>query len=253
MYVDTSERAKSWPGWEGLRTHAHTVHDGVGHQRIHRLTICMPLARTLLSRYGEFLLVDCTFKVTKYFGRHTIIISIVDEWANAHPTHVCDVPGHREKDWLLAFNNAWTLVTQGYSDLNTPRRVMLMRDREQAIENAWLKSEWPKILSTARCVRHTKWSVAAQKMEDGNPFGPERTKSWYKHVFATCTASFSDGLSATAQLWQDDGDEAGARHILKLARQSDAPLHRWTPIPCPYIASGAGETASKQLIQNVAS
>ena len=157
--------------------------------------------------------------------------------------------------------------------------ALLMRDKEDAIETAWNKSEWNKKSSNARCIRHTKWSTAKQTMDNGEKFGSERADVWYKHVFATCEQSFNDGqcyiptdpqphthtdpptthtliyitlthyegIAITVQRWKDKGDEAGATHIVHLANTSTAPLCKWTPIPCPFIASGAGESLNQVM------
>ena len=87
------EEAKGWPGWENLKTVAHTVDDGRGNLRISILSIASPVAGRLLTNYGDFFIIDCTFKLTKYMGRHTIVMTLVDYCGKAHPSHVNDVPG----------------------------------------------------------------------------------------------------------------------------------------------------------------
>ena len=46
--------------------------------------------------------------------------------------------------------------------------------------------------SPCRCSWHGKMLVSARKMENNQPFGPERAEAWYSCVFATCRASFMD-------------------------------------------------------------
>ena len=70
LYVTLTltEQCKGLPGWENMMTIAED-RDGVQGLQIHRLTIIMPLARELLYRFGDFLLIDATFKLTIYQGR----------------------------------------------------------------------------------------------------------------------------------------------------------------------------------------
>ena len=124
-----------------------------------------------------------------------------------------------------------------------------MRDREEAIETAWSACKWEKVTSTARCSTHSKWSVSKQKMRNGQVFGPHRSDVWNSLVFKTCTESFHDGVGYYVQLWNQQGDTCGAEHLLELAQTSDAPLCKWTPVPCPFVASGAGESVN-QMFKN---
>ena len=215
---------------------------------IHRLTIALPLARRLLAEYGDFLLIDCTFKLTVYQGRSTIFLSVIDRCGHVHPTHVCDVPGHRESDWLAAFNESWRLVGEQRPTGLKPLSALLMRDSEGAIDSAWDKSIWSQQTSTARCTIHSKWNAQSSKMANGQKFGAQRGSQWYKYVFATCSQSFKDGIATTAALWRDKGDDVGADHLIKLANTSEAPLHKWTPTPCPFIAAGGSESIN-QLVK----
>lgn len=89
----------------------------------------MPLASFLLSQYGEFLLIDCTFKLTIYLGRFNIIISVIDRSAHVHPVVYADVPGHREMDWLKVFNYGWELVLDQGPENYKPKVALLMRDK----------------------------------------------------------------------------------------------------------------------------
>ena len=148
--VNALERAKTWPGWGNLSTHTHVVHDRDGKMKINRLTVNMPLARELLAEYGEFILIDCTFKLTIYEGRFTIFISVVDDCGHVHPTHVADVPGHRECDWLESFDSSWDLVKKQCPAGKKLKHALLMRDGEEAITKAWEKSKWPKVSTTGR-------------------------------------------------------------------------------------------------------
>ena len=120
--------------------------------------------------------------------------------------------------------------------------------REEAIDTAWNKSEWPRNTSSGTCTKHAHWNVNKSKMKNGEKFGPKRGQAWYRHVFATCDQSFRDGIAMTAARWREDGDEAGADHIMKLANTSNAPLHRWAPVACPFIASGGSESVN-QLVK----
>lgn len=91
--INILEKAKSWPGWGNLQTVSQVRRLQNGKLQIHRVTIAMPLARWLLSEYGDFLLVDCTFKLTIYVGRYHIFISVIDGYGHVHPVVVSEVPG----------------------------------------------------------------------------------------------------------------------------------------------------------------
>ena len=123
--------------------------------------------------------------------------------------------------------------------------ALLMSDLEGSIDIAWKKCDWQKLDSTAKCVKHSKWNVAKRLMNNGQKFGHTRTKAWYSLVYATCAASFNDGVGITSTRWRNDGDTPGADLLLDLATTSSAPLHKWTPTPCPFIASGAGESLNQ--------
>ena len=56
----------------------------------------MPLAPYLVRRFGDFVIIDATAKLTIYEGRQGIIISVVDNCCHAHPVSFTDVGGHRE-------------------------------------------------------------------------------------------------------------------------------------------------------------
>ena len=124
-----------------------------------------------------------------------------------------------------------------------------MRDLEHAIDPAWDRCDWQKVPSSARCVIHSKWSTAERKMSNGQKFGSQRAEEWYRYMFATCAASFKDGIGTTAKLWRDKGDNVGADYLLELAATSSAPLHKWTPCPCPYVTSASGETLNQVMKQ----
>ena len=250
--VNFLEQAKTWRGWGDMKTCSELFKGSEGQLRIQRLTVCSPLAKRLLAKYGDFLLIDCTFKLTIYVGRFTLIISVVDRSAHVHPIIIADVPGHREVDWLKVFNDGWDLVLQQGGKKYKPKTALLMSDREEAIDSAWKKSKWDKKLSNAKCTRHSKWNVQGSKMKNGQAFGPKRGKQWYQLVFATCDQSFKDGVAALAAQWRKNGDHAAADHVISLANTSDAPLHKWNPIACPYIASGGSESVN-QLIKKTPS
>lgn len=120
-----------------------------------------------------------------------------------------------------------------------------MRDREDAIETAWKACKWDRVTSTARCSTHSKWSVSKQKMQNGQVFGPDRAEVWNSLVFKTCLDSFRDGVGYYVQLWKKQGDKYGSNHLMELAQTSDAPLCKWTPVACPFVASGAGESLNQ--------
>ena len=84
-------------------------------------------------------------------------------------------------------------------------------------------------------------------MTNGEKFGDQRTKAWQRLVFSTCVQSFNDGVGLLAKRWHRDGDIFGANHLIGLGTTSDAPLCKWDPSPCPYIASGAGESLNQQM------
>ena len=153
--VNALERAKTWPGWGNLLTTSGVRKNREGKLTIHRVTIVMPLAQWLLGEYGEFLLIDCTFKLTIYVGRYTIIISVIDRHAHVHPVVIADVPGHREEDWLKAFDDGYAMVMAQVKLLpsnklfKTPKFAFLMRDGEGAITVAWRKSKWPQTMESA--------------------------------------------------------------------------------------------------------
>lgn len=128
-----------------------------------------------------------------------------------------------------------------------PRSALLMRDREDAIETAWNACKWEKVTSTARCSTHSKWNVSKQKMQNGEPFGPQRADAWSSLVFKTCVESFQDGVGYYVKLWEKKGDKYGAVHLQELAQTSDAPLCKWTPVACPFVASGAGESLNQMF------
>ena len=77
-----------------MTTKSQVKKNGAGKLTIHRVVIAMPLARWLLANYGEFILVDCTFKLTIYVGRYHIIISVIDRHAHVHPVVIAEVPGY---------------------------------------------------------------------------------------------------------------------------------------------------------------
>ena len=241
--VNVLEHAKTWPGWHNLKTVAQVKKNRQGKLQIHRVTIAMPLARYLLAEYGEFLLVDCTFKLTIYVGRYHIFISVIDRYGHVHPVIISEVPGHREKDWLHAFNNGWDLVeAQASNELRSkPKTAFLMKDGEGAITTAWRKSKWPQHVETGECTKHGQWSAQKQKMSNGVPFGPERGQVWYGLLFKTCYRSFMDGVGETIAAWKSNGDNIGAAHLQKLAQTSTAPLFRWSPIPAPGISAQSAE------------
>ena len=91
--VNALERAKTWPGWGGLDTKSEIKKNADGKLSIHRVTITLPMTRWLLEQYGDFILIDCTFKLTIYVGRYTIIISVIDRHGHVHPIVIADVPG----------------------------------------------------------------------------------------------------------------------------------------------------------------
>ena len=252
--VNALERAKTWPGWRNLLTKAEVRKNRDGKITIDRVTIVMPCAQWLLGEYGEFLIIDCTFKLTVYVGRYTIVISVIDRYGHVHPVVIADVPGHREEDWLKAFNDAYDMVMLQVKLLpiskllHKPKTAFLMRDGEGAIALAWRKSKWPQTLESGECCTHGKWNNQKQKMANGQRFGPDRGKVWYGLVFATCYQSFMDRASEIMAMWEAKGDHAGAQHLLKLVKNSRAPLFRWDPYPAPGISSQGSETAN-QLIK----
>lgn len=250
--VNLLEQAKTWSGWEDLKTCSEVFKDDNGLLRIHRLTVTLPLARRLLAEYGDFLLIDCTFKLTIFAGRYTLVISVVDRCAHVHPVVFADVPGHREIDWLKAFNDGWDLVQQQSPNHFKPKTALLMRDREQAIDTAWEKSHWDKHVSSARCTKHSQWNVQNSKMKNGELFGSKRGNAWYSLIFSTCDQSFRDRAATLAAHWRQNGDDVGADHLINLCSSSDAPLHRWSPVACPFIAAGASESVN-QLIKKTPS
>lgn len=98
------------PGWENLTTYVQHVVQADGSRRIHRLTIVVPLARELVATYGDFLLIDATFKLTIYDSRISIIISVVDSYGHVHTVSVSDTPSHRTPDWLAAFDHTYEAI-----------------------------------------------------------------------------------------------------------------------------------------------
>ena len=120
-----------------------------------------------------------------------------------------------------------------------------MSDLEGAIDAAWNQSKWQRVKETGKCVIHHKWAVCKRKMTNGEIFGPARTEVWYKHVFATCSASFKDGVALTVAKWRKQKDHVGAQFLLDLATNSKAPLHKWPPITCPHISGGSGESVNQ--------
>ena len=204
-----------------------------------------PLARHLIAEYGDFFIVDCTFKLTSYLGRSTMFISVMDRCGQVHPTHVCDVSSQREQDWLAAFDDGWELVQQlGPADFS-PKSAILVYDEESAVISAWGKSQWTKSTGTTRCTVLREWSAMEQVMANGERFGVSRGNAWCKHVYATCSQSFSDGIATVASSWREKGDDIGADHLFKLASTSRTPLHKWAPVPCPFVATGGADTITK--------
>ena len=275
--VNMLEEAKTWPGWEHLTTSATHSTEEDGTLRLERLTIVMPLGAYLISCFGDFLLVDCTFDLSIYEGRFSIIVSVVDSCGHAHPVSITDVPGHRSGTvslyacqpallhaptpartrthtshfhfaghWLVAFDETWEMVVAALYEMDRkPLSALLMADNEQAIDEAWNKSKWMRIATRARCSRHTRWSMAERVMPGGQKFGPDRATEWYEHSYATCASSFRDGIGVTCQKWRDKGDVVGADYLAHLAGTSKAPLHKWDPVPCPFIAAAAGESVNQ--------
>ena len=121
-------------------------------------------------------------------------------------------------------------------------------------------------------------------MGNGEPFGPTRAEAWFvcggpwlgvgvcacawgcgcpclhsihhlppswtlRHnlTFSYSRNSFNDGVGILAKMWENAGDIEGSYHLLKLAQESEAPLCKWTPVPCPFIASGAGESVNQMF------
>ena len=207
----------------------------------------MPIACYLLTHYGDFVLIDATFKLTIFAGRITIIISVVDAYGHVHPVSVSDMPAHREEDWLKAFDRTYDLVCDSAPAGWKPKTALLMRDREDAIEIAWTKCKWNKVASTARCSKHSVWSVAKQKMQNGSRFGAERAKAWEQCVYKTCLDSFNDHVGYLCKVWKDHGDIHGANHLHQLGLNSDTPLCKWTPVACPFQASGGGESINQMF------
>ena len=132
-----------------------------------------------------------------------------------------------------------------YEDGGKPEIAMLMSDFEGAIDMAWGKSDWKKLDTTGKCVKHGQWATADRTMPNGEKFGHKRAAVWFNHVFATCEESFRTGVGVTSAEWRAKGDIAGAEFLLQLAAHSKAPLCRWPSLPCPFIGSGAGESVNQ--------
>ena len=111
-HVSHTERVKRQPGWQNLSTYVQHRTEQDGSRRIHRLTIVVPQARYLIDTYGNFLLIDATFKLTIYENRITIIISVVDAYGHVHTVSVSDTPTHRHPDWLAAFNHTYDVISK---------------------------------------------------------------------------------------------------------------------------------------------
>ena len=65
----TLERVKLMKGWKPMRTPVDHRRQADGSLRIHRITIVVPQTAYLLHKYGDFALVDATFKWTIYEHR----------------------------------------------------------------------------------------------------------------------------------------------------------------------------------------
>ena len=157
--------------------------------------------------------------------------------------------GHREIDWLKAFNDGFDLTMSKISKVlgKKPKCAFLMRDGEGAITKAWEKSKWPKTLASGQCTTHGKWNAQQQKMSNGQPFGPERGKVWYGLIFKTCHQSFMDAAAETIALWESKGDHVGAQHLSTLVKTSTAPLFRWAPVATPGISAQGSETVNQLM------
>ena len=91
--VQMLEEAKSWPGWKNLRTSAahSTTEDGT--MLLQRVTIVFPMGPYLVSKHGDFVLVDCTFQLTIYEGRlvvgayvfRALMVSVSQHHEHHHP------------------------------------------------------------------------------------------------------------------------------------------------------------------------
>ena len=224
-----------------------------GQLRIHRVSIALPLARWLLGEYGEFLLIDCTFKLTIYVGRYHIVISVIDRYGHVHPVVISEVPGHRTEDWLSAFNDGHRMVqkqtpTKLHRLLDKqPRRAFLMRDGEGAITTAWDQSVWPSTCDTGQCLTHGRWTVQKAAMANGEQFGPVRGQAWYGLLFKTCAQSYADSAGEIIAVWEERGDHVGAQHLRKLMKESKAPLHRWPEFACPGITAQGSESINQVI------
>ena len=100
MAIALLEEAKTWTGWESMDTVSKTIDDidefGNPRTRLYRLTVLLPLAPLLLERFGDFVVLDCTFQLTIYEGRFGIHANVVDNCGHVHMVSHTDVPGHRE-------------------------------------------------------------------------------------------------------------------------------------------------------------
>ena len=101
-HVSHTERVKRQPGWQNLSTYVQHRTEQDGSRRIHRLTIVVPQARYLIDTYGDFLLIDATFKLTIYENRITIIISVVDAYGHVHTEREIRTQYHRQRNRQMA-------------------------------------------------------------------------------------------------------------------------------------------------------